>query len=274
LESGDYDGITSRYEYQKSLINGLGSPEMLFLIGEAYRSLHYYHAACFLFQEAKKYYSEIPPKLLLGLGKSLLGIYDKDAAYAVFTELAEKHASYKDFPIACYHLGQILLNAKNYNAAEARLKAALAGLHPDLPMPQVLTGIAYSLSGQDKHEESIPFFKRAVDILARQGVSEELYDLYIELGEQEIMIQDFGHAAETFKAALKIAKGLKQPAEQEPVMFRLADCYQRIGQENNAMEMLKRIVEGHNSIWEKVASARINEMEIYKAVDSFKKAQL
>jgi tetratricopeptide (TPR) repeat protein len=267
LEQKNYATILSHYERDKDILATSDSPEIFLIIGEAYRALQLHHSASLMFQMADKFFLEEnrPPRLLFGLGESFFRMNDLKNAYKLFTNLVQKDATYKDVPFAYYRIGQILLKEKKYDEARKNLKIALCSDHKEVPKADISIGIAKALKGVRRYEEAITWTKKAVAFLKQQKSFEDLYDAYIELGDLYEKIGKDSNAAGILESALRL-KGQDDEAKQHGVMFRLAQCYQRLNKVEEALSLLRKISVYQDTLWGDIAAEKIKEIDIRQKI--------
>lgn len=82
-----------------------------------------------------------------------------------------------------------------------------------------------------------------------------------KLGEARSKNQDLIGASAAFEKALKLKK---EGENLEEISFLLADTYDRIGKTSEASEIFKKISEGDNDFWAKLANERLEEIAFLK----------
>ncbi len=266
-EKQNYIAVINYYERDKDILEISNSPEIFLIVGETCRELRLYNSASSMFQMADKFFLEEnrPPELLFGLGESFFRAQDQKNAYKLFMDLVRKYPDHKDVPLAYYRIGQILLKEKKYNEAKKNLKIALPSYHKELARGDIVISIAEALKGMEQYKEAIKWLKEAVVLFTKQKSFEDLYDVYIELGELYIKIGDNINAAGILESALKL-KEKDGETEQHGVMFRLAGCYQRLKKVEDSLDLLKKISVYQDTLWGKMATEKIKEIDIRRKI--------
>lgn len=272
LDEQDYITVVNCYELDKDILEYSEVPNIFLMVGKAYRTLHLYNSAFSMFQTANKFFLEEnrPSGLLIGLGESAFRIRDWETAYGSFMDLVQRYSDHKNITFAYYRLGQISLETKKYNKAKRFLNRALSGSHEEVPRIDVIAGIAKALKGMGQHKHAVRWFKDAVALLTKQRSFEDLYNAYLELGDLYIKIGDNINASIILEKALKLKKKDVE-AEAAGVMFRLAECYHRLNKTEDALDLFRKIAAFQDSLWGRMAKARIKEIDIREEIARLKK---
>jgi len=267
IKKQNYITILNYYERDEELLDASNSPEIFLAIGEAYRMLGLHNSASSMFQVANKFFLEEdrPPGLLFGLGDSLFRDSDLKTAQRLFADLIQRYPGHKDIPFAYYRIGQILLKEKKYSEAKKNLEIALVNHHNELSRADIVTSIADALKGMKKYNKAIKRLKEASILLTKQNSFEDLYDVYISLGDLYITIGDNMNAAKILESALEM-KEKDDETGQHGVMFRLAGCYRRLKKMGNALDLLKKIAASQDTLWGRMATEQIKEIDMLQKI--------
>ena len=120
-------------------------------------------------------------------------------------------------------LGKILVGKGRYVEGLEKLKEALKHLKSnDKVVPELCAYIGYCYSELDRLDESIQFYKKAIDSWARDGEFKKR-DLYYGLGRLYLRQRKYEEAIDTFKNGLDL--------EKEPALmhFGLGIAYYEVG---------------------------------------------
>ena len=162
-------------------------------------------------------------------------------------------------------MGQILLKEKKYDEAKKNLKIALCSEHQEVPKADVSMGIAEALKGMRRYEEAITWTEDAAAILKKQQSFEDLYDAYIRLGDLYEKIGQDSNAAGILESALRL-KVRDDATKQQGVLFRLAQCYQRLNRVEEALGLLRKISVYQDTLWGNIAAEKIKEIDIRQQI--------
>jgi tetratricopeptide (TPR) repeat protein len=224
-----------------------------------------------MFQMADKFFLEEnrPPRLLFGLGESFFRRSDLKNAYRLFKDFVQKDADHKDVPCAYHRIGQISLKEKKYGEAVKNLKIALYSDHKKLPKADITMEIAKALKGMGKYDEAITWTNKAVDLLTKGQSFEDLYDVYIELGDLYEKVGDDSNTAGILEAALQLNN--KDETKQHGLLFHLAECYLRLNKVEEALDLLRKLLAYRDTLWGSIAAEKIKEIDIRQAITKLKK---
>ena len=129
-------------------------------------------------------------------------------------------------------LGKILIGKGRYVEGLEKVKEALKHLKSnDKLVPEVHAYIGYCYSELDRLDESIHFYKKAIDSWVRDGEFKKR-DLYYGLGRLYLRQKKYEEAIDTFKNGLEFEK---KPALMH---FRLGIAYYEVGDQASSLQHL------------------------------------
>ena len=166
-QAGNYGKIVGYYEEIKADLGDEDMPNLLLILGDAYRGLHLYDRAISTFEKAKKLYTDQgqPATLLFGLGESFYHVKSLEEAERLLKAFVQRYPEDRRAYQAYFLIGDIMLGQKKYEKAMA----------------------AFDLAMQKDRDGSYK-----IDILFAMG------ETYLKLGDNE-------QAASAFENALKIS---------------------------------------------------------------------
>jgi len=166
-QAGNYGKIVGYYEEMKADLGDEDMPNLLLILGDAYRGLHLYDRAISTFEKTKKSYTDQgqPATLLFGLGESFYHVKNFEEAERLLKAFVQRYPEDRRAYQAYFLIGDIMLGQKEYEKAMA----------------------AFNLAMQKDRDGSYK-----IDILFAMG------ETYLKLGDNK-------QAASAFENALKIS---------------------------------------------------------------------
>lgn len=267
-EAGNYGKIIGYYEQVKADLGTKDIPNLLLIIGDAYRRLHLYESAVTAFEGAGRSYTaqDQPAALLLGLGGSFYNIQKFEEALRVLKDFITRYPEDRRALEAYFLIGNVMLKQKKYEKAITAFHTAMQK-NPDEPYRiKILLAMGDALNYQENYDEASRALNEAVTLISQNKADSfpGTYEAYQRLGETYLKLGENEHAVSAFEKALKVSP--KGP-DDYGVQFRLAGCYQRLRQRDKAEGILSRIIASGDPFWSKMAESKIREMNIEEAVD-------
>lgn len=267
-QAGNYGKIAGYYEQVKADLGTEDIPNLLLIIGDAYRRLHLYDNAVSAFEGAKESYTaqDQPAALLFGLGESFCNIQRFEEALQVLEDFITRYPEDRRSLEAYFLMGNVMLKQKEYEKAITAFHAAMQK-DPDEPYRiKILLAIGEALNYQENYNEASRALNEAVTLISKNEADSfpGTYEAYQRLGETYFKLGENEQAVSAFEKALNVStKG----RDDHGVQFRLAECYQRLRQRDRAEGILSRIIASGDPFWSKMAESKIREMNIEESVD-------
>lgn len=264
-KAGNYGRIVGYYEQMQNDLSGGRIPDVLLMVGDSYRRLHLYDNAISMFNQAGESYAfhEIPAALLFGLGESYYGVQRLEDAQQVLTDFVARFPEDDRTPRAYLVVGEIMQRQKKYEKAKESFESALQGATDESQKLEILFAMADVLSAQEDYKEASRLLNEAIGLLGKNkaGSNVKTYDAYQRLGEVYMNIGDHGNASSAFERALEVSpKG----GNDHSIRFRLAECYERLQDNDKAEIILNEIIASGDPFWNRMAQEKMNEININK----------
>jgi tetratricopeptide (TPR) repeat protein len=269
-QGGNYAKIIGLYEEMKDDLVVEDMPNLLLILGDAYRRLHLYGHAISALEKAKKSYigEGLPATLLLGLGESFYKVERLEEAQRLLEAFVARYPEDKRAYQAYFLIGDIMLRQKEYEQAIAALDLAMQK-DPDGPYKiDILLAMAEASNCYRDYDRASRLLNDAIALMIQNNVDSAAgtYEAYQELGETYLKLGKNKQAVSAFENALKVShKGRDDCSLQ----FRLAECYHRLEERDKTEGILNRIIATGDPFWSRVAQAKINEMNILEGFERF-----
>ena len=269
-QAGKIENIISYYERIKPILPIEDIPNLLLLVGDAYRRLRLYEHGLSMFKKARGFYADQdqPANLLFGLGECSYKIKRFDEAERALKAFVARYPEHRKASKAHYWMGNIFLERKEHKKALKPLSMALRQKGDKYHQVKVLMAMADASNGQGDHGKAARSLREAITLLNqdKSSSSRDLYDAYRELGETCFKLGQNTKAVSAFEKALRLSP---EGSQTHGLLFRLAQCYQRLEATDKAEGILNRIISSGDPFWSRVAQAQINEIKIKESVEKF-----
>ena len=261
-QAGNYEKIVGYYEEIKADLGVEDMGNIFLILGDAYRRLQLYNGAIFAFKEAKKSYTDQaqPPALLFGLGICLHKIKRFEEAYRALGAFVERYPDESHAYQAYFLIGDIMLRQKAYEKAMAALNLAIKK-DPDAPCKiETLLAMAEASNALRYYDSASRLLKRAIALMNQNktGSHTRTYDAYWQLGETYLKLGENQWAVSALEKALEISPKGRNDCS---LRFRIAECYQRLREEDKTEGILNQIIASEDPFWSTMAAAKVNEIE-------------
>ncbi len=267
-QSGGTKKIVAFYERLRSSLSFEDSPDLLTLVGDAYKQIGLLEDAISIYEKARSSYADEkqPATLLLSLGECYYHEEKFNEAERALSALVTRYPKHKQASKAYYWMGKILLGREEYAKAVRFLDLAL-GQGPDqYYQAKILMAMADVSKSQGDHEKAVGSLTKAVTLLSQdKSTTPDVLQLaYEELGDTYFELEQKNKALSAFEKALKYGS---QDSDKYSLRFRLARCYQWAEATTKAVDILNEIVASEDPLWSKVAQAEIREIAIQESVE-------
>jgi TolA-binding protein len=267
-QAANYAKIIGYYEEMKDDLVVEDTPNLLLILGDAYRGLHLYDLAISALEKAKKSYTDHdqPATLLWGLGESFYKVQRLEEAQRSLEVFVIRYPEDKRAYQAYFLIGDIMLRQKEYEQAMTAFDLAMQK-GPDGPYKiDILLAMAKASNCHRDYDKASRLLNTAIGLINQNKVDSAggAYEAYQELGETYVKLGKDKQAVSAFKNALKVSP---KAGDDHSLQFRLAECYQRLEERDKTEGILNQIIVSGDPFWSKMAEAKINEMNIKKAVE-------
>ncbi len=267
-ETGGAKKIIGFYERMGSSLSFEDIPDVLLLVGDAYKQVGLFEDALSIYEKAKRSYASDsqPVSLLFSLAECLYRIKRFHAAERALRAFVARYPNRKETSKAHYWIGSILLDRKEVDKAVKSLNLALEQNPDEYWQAQVLMATAQASKSQGDQEQAVESLNKAMSLLSRSKstVHQDLQLVYEELGDSYFRLGQKGKALPAFEKALELSP---QDSFKHSLRFRLAQCYQSQEATDKAKDMLNQIAaSGGDPLWSKLAQAQIKEIAIKESV--------
>ena len=262
-QAGNYGKIVGYYEEMKADLGTEGMPNLLLILGDAYRGLHLYDRAISAFEEAKKSYTDQgqPATLLFGLGESFCEVKRFEEAQRALKAFLERYPEDKRAYQAYFLIGDIMLRQKKYEKAIAALNLAMQKYPDELFKINILLAMGEASNCRRDYDRASKLLNRAIALMNQNKTDPAAgtYEAYQDLGETYLKLGDNEQAVSAFENALKVSP---KSRDDHSLQFRLAECYQRLREKDKTEGILNQIIASGDPFWSRMAEAKINEIKI------------
>ncbi|HID30794.1 MAG TPA: tetratricopeptide repeat protein [Desulfobacterales bacterium] len=261
-QAGNYARIAGYYEEIKADLGVEDMGDIFLILGDAYRRLHLYNRAIFAFKEARKSYTDQAqrPTLLFGLGVSLHKTKSFEEAHTALEAYVFRYPDERQAYHAYFLIGDIMLRQKAYEKAMAALKLAIKK-DPDAPYKiEILLAMAEASNALRHHDSASTLLNRAIALMNQNKTDfhTRTYDAYWQLAETYLRLGENQRAVSALEKALKVSPKGRNDCS---LRFRIAECYQRLREEDKTEGILNQIIASEDPFWSTMAAAKVNEIE-------------
>ena len=269
-QAGHDERIVSRYQQVKAILGAEDMPNLLLMLGNAYRRLHLYNRAIPAFEKAKKSYTayDQPAALLFGLGESLYKVQRLEEARQALGEFVKRDPEDRRVSQAYFLLGDVMLRQKRYEKATAAFDAAMQKATDDSCKIDILLATAEASNCQGDYDKASRLMNRAIALMNQNKADSAAgaYETYQELGETYLKLGDNEKALSAFEKALKASP---EGRDSHIARFRLAECYQGLRERDKTEKILNQIIASGDPFWTRMAEAKIDEIETDIRIEKF-----
>ncbi len=262
-QAGNYGKIVGYYEEMKADLGTEDMPNLLLILGDAYRRLHLYNVAIPAFEKAKKSYTDQgqPATLLFGLGESFYKVQRLEEAQRALEAFIERYPEDKRAYQAYFLIGNIMLRQKKYEKAIAAFNLAMQKDPDELYKIDILLAMGEASNCRRDYNKASRLLNRAIALMNQNKTDPAAgtYEAYQDLGETYLKLGDNEQAVSAFENALKVSP---KSRDDYRLQFRLAECYQRLRERDKTEGILNQIIASGDPFWTRMAEAKINEIEI------------
>ncbi len=269
-QAGNYGKIVGYYEEMKADLGDEDMPNLLLILGDAYRRLHLYNVAISAFEKAKKSYTDQgqPATLLFGLGESFYKAQRLEEAQRALEAFIERYHEDKRAYQAYFLIGNIMLRQKKCEKAIAAFNLAMQKDPDELYKIDILLAMGEASNCRRDYNRASRLLNRAIALMNQNKTDPAAgtYEAYQDLGETYLKLGDNEQAVSAFENALKVSP---KSLDDYRLQFRLAECYQRLRERDKTEGILNQIIASGDPFWTRMAEAKINEIEIDMRLENF-----
>jgi tetratricopeptide (TPR) repeat protein len=266
-QAGSAEKIIGFYERVRSSLSFEDIPDLLMLVGDAYKQLGLFEEALSVYEEAKKSYTAdgLPANLLFDLVESSYRTKRFDEAERALRAFVARYPESKETSKAHYWIGNILLERKEYDKAVRSLDLALHEGPDQYLQAKILVAMADVSKSRGDHEKTVGSLRKAITLLNqdKSTTPDDLQLAYEALGDTYFKLRQTDKALSAFEKALKFGP---QDSDKHGLQFKLAQCYQSQKATGKAKDMLNQIAASGDPLWSKLAQAQMKEISIEESV--------
>ncbi len=273
MEKNDYSGVLIRFENEKKILSEIQSPNLFYMVGDAYFKGHLYEHAMENLKKADSFFDNKnkPPGLSYKLGISMHEMGRLDGADKMLKKYISNYPSGDNIVKAYIHRGGILLNKNDPENAINSFKKAFRLSQKEEEKALILIDEAKGYSHLGNYKKCSAVLVQAINILV--SIPEDHYHTisyaYKNLGETYMKLNAYSKASDAFTMAIKFTVG-KEDENYADIRFLLGESYRKGNALNDAEKAYRDVIATGDSFWGKLAEEKLHGLKIIDKLNKTK----